>query len=141
QVANSDCPLTVYYAFKQAESDDSDDDDELGNGAAAVSTGWETMLAGLIRAGFSIHGTWPMRTERSVRSVGLGTNALASSIILVCRQRPASAPLATRKQFITALRKGIDDGGEHIPGLAEALVKLQHGNIAPVDLAQAAIGP
>jgi putative DNA methylase len=125
-----DFPLTVYYAFKQSETDN-DSDDESNNAAATVSTGWETMLAGLIRSGFSIHGTWPMRTERSVRSVGLGTNALASSIILVCRPRPVDAPLATRKQFITALRHELPD----------ALRNLQHGNIAPVDLAQAAIGP
>jgi putative DNA methylase len=131
QVQNADCPLTVYYAFKQAETDDDDTDDDNDIGATTVSTGWETMLAGLIRAGFSIHGTWPMRTERSVRSVGLGTNALASSIVLVCRPRPETAPLATRKQFITALRQELPD----------ALRNLQHGNIAPVDLAQAAIGP
>jgi putative DNA methylase len=130
QVQNTDIPLTVFYAFKQAETDD--DEDESSNGATATfSTGWETMLAGLINAGFSIHGTWPMRTERSVRSVGLGTNALASSIVLVCRPRLGDAPFATRKQFITALRQELPD----------ALRNLQHGNIAPVDLAQAAIGP
>jgi putative DNA methylase len=132
QVQNADYPLTVYYAFKQAESDEDDAEGEPGSVVpATASTGWETMLAGLIRAGFSIHGTWPMRTERSVRSVGLGTNALASSIVLVCRPRPKDAQLATRKQFIIALRRE----------LPEALRNLQHGNIAPVDLAQAAIGP
>jgi len=89
------------------------------------------MLEGLIRPGFSVHGTWPMRTERGARSVGIGTNALASSIILVCRPRRPDAALATRKQFITALRQELPD----------ALRNLQHGNIAPVDLAQAAIGP
>lgn len=131
EIQNADCPLTVYYAFKQAESDADDTDDGADAGRATVSTGWETMLAGLIRAGFSIHGTWPVRTERSVRSVGIGTNALASSIVLVCRPRPTSAPLATRKQFIAVLRQE----------LPEALRNLQRGNIAPVDLAQAAIGP
>ncbi len=89
------------------------------------------MLGGLIRAGFSIHGTWPARSEMSTRNVGRGTNALASSIVLVCRPRPANASLATRKEFITALRRE----------LPEALRNLQRGNIAPVDLAQAAIGP
>jgi putative DNA methylase len=89
------------------------------------------MLEGLIRAGFSITGTWPMRTERSARSIGIGTNALASSIVLVCRPRLEDAPGATRRQFLTALRQELPD----------ALRNLQRGNIAPVDLAQAAIGP
>jgi putative DNA methylase len=131
QVQNNDYPLTVFYAFKQSESDEDDSDDRTDNTSIQVSTGWETMLAGLIHAGFSIHGTWPMRTERGARSIGIGTNALASSIVLVCRPRPANASLATRKEFMNALR------GE----LPEALKNLQHGNIAPVDLAQAAIGP
>ena len=120
-------PLTVYYAFKQAESDGEDE----AIGETVASTGWETMLIGLIDAGFAITGTWPMRTERSARSTGIGTNALASSIVLVCRPRVASASMATRRDFHTALR------GE----LPEALRRLQQGNIAPVDLAQAAIGP
>ena len=126
-------PLTVYYAFKQAETeDDIDSDDDLHeNGLATASTGWETMLAGLIRSGFGITGTWPMRTELGNRMIGRGTNALASSIVLVCRPRPDNASLATRKEFITALRRE----------LPEALRNLQRGNIAPVDLAQAAIGP
>jgi putative DNA methylase len=124
-------PLTVFYAFKQSESDDDDGGESDADSSPTVSTGWETMLTGLMRAGFSIHGTWPMRTERVTRSIGIGTNALASSIVLVCRPRPADAPLATRKQFITALRQELPD----------ALRNLQHGNIAPVDLAQAAIGP
>jgi len=123
-------PLTVYYAFKQAETDDNGDDD-ANSGESIASTGWETMLEGLVNAGFSIHGTWPMRTERSVRSVSLGTNALASSIILVCRPRAANAATATRREFITALKA-------ELPG---ALAHLQRSNIAPVDLAQAAIGP
>ena len=125
-----DYPLTVFYAFKQTETDD-EDDEQQSLPVSTASTGWETMLSGLIRAGFSLHGTWPMRTERGVRTVGLGTNALASSIVLVCRPRPANASLATRKEFITSLRRE----------LPEALKNLQHGNIAPVDLAQAAIGP
>ncbi|NCR40136.1 MAG: DUF1156 domain-containing protein [Microcystis aeruginosa W13-11] len=127
-MAHSDYPLTVYYAFKQAETEDSDDDE--GN-AVVSSTGWETMLEGLIKSDFSIGGTWPMRTELSNRSVGLGTNALASSIVLVCRPRPADAPKAGRRQFLNELKRD----------LPQALKLLQQGNIAPVDLAQASIGP
>jgi putative DNA methylase len=127
-MAHSDYPLTVYYAFKQSETEDSDDD--KGN-AVVSSTGWETMLEGLIKSDFSIGGTWPMRTELSNRSVGLGTNALASSIVLVCRPRPADAPKASRRQFLNELKRD----------LPQALKLLQQGNIAPVDLAQASIGP
>ncbi|GAV31942.1 adenine-specific DNA methylase containing a Zn-ribbon [Coriobacteriaceae bacterium EMTCatB1] len=116
-------PLTVYYAFKQAESEDGD--------TGAASTGWETMLEGLIRAGFSVLGTWPMRSELSNRPVASGTNALASSIVLVCRPKPEGAPIATRGEFVSALKRE----------LPEALKLLQEGSIAPVDLAQAAIGP
>ncbi|TRU24936.1 MAG: DUF1156 domain-containing protein [Microcystis aeruginosa Ma_MB_S_20031200_S102] len=127
-MAHSDYPLTVYYAFKQSETEDSDDD--KGN-AVVSSTGWETMLEGLIKSDFSIGGTWPMRTERSVRTVASGTNALASSIVLVCRPRPADAPKASRRQFLNELKRD----------LPQALKLLQQGNIAPVDLAQASIGP
>lgn len=115
-------PVTIYYAFKQSESED---------GSGSASTGWETFLDAVLRAGFGISGTWPMRTERSTRSSGIGTNALASSIILVCRPPPAGAPTATRREFVAALQRE----------LPEALRHLQAGNIAPVDLAQAAIGP
>jgi putative DNA methylase len=124
-------PLTIYYAFKQSETDEDDSDNDAPQSLQIASTGWETMLAGLIRSGFAITGTWPMRTERSARSVSLGTNALASSIVLVCRPRPADARLATRKEFLTTLRQE----------LPESLRNLQHGNVAPVDMAQAAIGP
>ena len=116
-------PVTIYYAFKQSET-------TKGDGASA-STGWETFLDAVIRAGFGITGTWPVRTERSGRTIGIGTNALASSIVLVCRRRSSNAPLATRREFLTALRSE----------LPQALLLLQSGNIAPVDLAQAAIGP
>ena len=95
------------------------------------STGWETFLDAVIRAGFGISGTWPMRTELGNRMIGSGTNALASSIVLVCRKRPANAPTATRREFVSALKAE----------LPQALAHLQRGNIAPVDLAQAAIGP
>lgn len=123
----TDYPLTVYYAFKQAE----DENDGRGSNVVTASTGWETMLEGLIRAGFSVTGTWPVRTERGTRSISIGTNALASSIVLVCRPRLENASLATRRDFLNALKRELPD----------ALKKLQHGNIAPVDLAQAAIGP
>jgi putative DNA methylase len=121
EAQNADYPLTVFYAFKQAESED----------GAVASTGWEKMLTGLLDSGFGVTGTWPMRTERSGRTVSIGTAALASSVVLVCRPRPADAPLATRREFVGALRTE----------LPHALRQLQNGNIAPVDLAQAAIGP
>ncbi len=131
-----DYPLTVYYAFKQAESeageDEGDESNSNGNVIKAIaSTGWETMLEGLIRAGFTITGTWPMRTEMLNRSVGLGANALASSIVLVCRPRLVEAAVASRRQFLNALRAE----------LPAALKNLQRGSVAPVDLAQASIGP
>jgi putative DNA methylase len=115
-------PVTIYYAFKQAESDGAD---------GTTNTGWDTFLAAVIQAGFAISGTWPMRTELGNRMIGSGTNALASSIILVCRPRAASVPTATRREFVTVLKAE----------LPVALAHLQRGNIAPVDLAQAAIGP
>ncbi|MFZ1573786.1 MAG: DUF1156 domain-containing protein [Chromatiaceae bacterium] len=115
-------PVTIYYAFKQAETK---------GDAGTTNTGWDTFLAAVIEAGFAISGTWPMRTELGNRMIGSGTNALASSIVLVCRQRPPDAPTATRRDFVTALKAE----------LPKALAHLQRGNIAPVDLAQAAIGP
>lgn len=117
-------PVTIYYAFKQAETDN-----EREGGTA--STGWETFLDAVIRAGFAISGTWPVRTERQGRTIGINSNALASSVVLVCRPRAADAPTATRREFVTALKTE----------LPVALTHLQRGNIAPVDLAQAAIGP
>lgn len=115
-------PVTIYYAFKQSESDGDE---------GATNTGWDTFLAAVIEAGFAISGTWPMRTEKLGRVISNDTNALASSIVLVCRPRAASAPTATRREFVTALKAE----------LPVALAQLQRGNIAPVDLAQAAIGP
>ena len=121
---HSDYPLTVYYAFKQSETDKKD--------GTVASTAWETMLDGLLKAGFQITGTWPMHTEMKARSVSrVGANTLASSIVLVCRPRPDAAGVTTRRDFIAVLRRE----------LPEALRRLQEGNIAPVDLAQAAIGP
>lgn len=119
--AREDIPVTIYYAYKQSDSDD--------NGTA--SSGWETMLSAVVNAGFAITGTWPMRTEMANRSIASGTNALASSIILVCRKRPENAPQTTRRNLVNQLRRE----------LRPALKQLQESNIAPVDLAQSAIGP
>jgi len=121
---------TIYYAFKQSETEDGEDHN--GNlDTATASTGWETMLSGLLAAGFQITGTWPMRSERPGRATSLDSNSLASSIVLVCRPRPNDAPLTTRKAFLGSLKRE----------LGPALRTLQQGNIAPVDLQQAAIGP
>lgn len=121
QYAREDVPVTIYYAYKQSDTDD----------RGTASSGWETMLGAIVNAGFAITGTWPMRTEQTYRSIGMGTNALASSIVLVCRKRPEDAPQTTRRNLIAALRRE----------LRPALQKLQSSNIAPVDLAQSAIGP
>lgn len=125
QYAREDIPVTIYYAYKQSDTD------EKADGAKTASTGWETMLHAIVKAGFSITGTWPMRTELANRTRGNGSNALASSIVLVCRKRPAEAPQTTRRGFIAELKRE----------LRPALQKLQRSNIAPVDLAQSAIGP
>ena len=114
-------PITVYYAFKQSETK---------TGTRIVSTGWETFLDAVIRSGFAISGTWPMRTERPT-GVKVAFNALASSIVLACRRRRPNAPSTTRRSFLAALHSE----------LPEAIARLQAENIAPVDLAQAAIGP
>ena len=121
QYAVQDMPLTIYYAFKQTDMD--------VDGVA--SSGWETMLSAIIKAGFSITGTWPMRTEKPGRSVSIGTNALASSIVLVCRKREAADATCTRKTFLRELKSELES----------SLAHLQASNIAPVDMAQSAIGP
>ena len=115
-------PTSIYYAFKQSE--------RKGD-TGITSTGWETFLDAAIYAGFSVTGTWPIRTENTTRLVGMRTNALASSIVLACRPRASSAPMATRREFVDALKEELPD----------ALRTMQAGSIAPVDLAQAAIGP
>lgn len=122
--AREDVPVTIYYAYKQSESDE-------GDNASQASTGWETMLSAIIKAGFAITGTWPMRTECSSRSNALETNALASSIVLVCRKQPEESASCSRRSFIAELKRE----------LRAALKNLQASNIAPVDMAQAAIGP
>ncbi|MBQ1389724.1 MAG: DUF1156 domain-containing protein, partial [Clostridia bacterium] len=117
-----DVPVTIYYAYKQSDTDEKN---------TTASSGWETMLSAIISAGFSITGTWPMRTEMANRTVSMGSNALASSIVLVCRKRDENAPVQTRRNFVNELRRS----------LRPALQELQSSNIAPVDLAQSAIGP
>ena len=123
--AQSEIPVAIYYAFKQSENESAG-----RNGAKTSSTGWETMLSAIIKAGFSIVGTWPMRTEQTA-ALKASVNALASSIVLVCRKRPETAMSCTRRDFINALHRE----------MRPALEKLQSANIAPVDLAQSAIGP
>ena len=121
--AREDVPVTIYYAYKQSEAD--------GDGSTTASTGWETILSAVINSGFAITGTWPLKTEQAYRSVSMNSNALASSIVLVCRKRPENAPSITRRNFLAELKRE----------LRVALKKLQSSNIAPVDMAQAAIGP
>ncbi|EHO62176.1 DUF1156 domain-containing protein [Dialister succinatiphilus] len=123
--SKDDVPVTIYYAFKESTITISQQKQFVS------STGWETMLSALIRSGFRITGTWPIRTERSGRTRSMNSNALASSIVLVCRKRSEDAPQTTRRHFIAELRRE----------LQSALKKLQQSNIAPVDLAQASIGP
>ena len=119
-------PVTIYYAFKQSDTND---------GVGTHSTGWETFLEAVLQAGFALSGTWPLRTERP-SGVKTGTNALASSIVLVCRPRDASAETISRRDFQRQLR-------EHLPEALETMIGGTSGQspIAPVDLAQAAIGP
>lgn len=119
-------PVSIYYAFKQSETKE----------GATSNTGWETFLEAVIRAGFSIDGTWPMRTEMSNRMIGSGTNALASSVVLVCKKREMEAESISRRAFQRELR-------EQMPDALEAMIGGETGTtpIAPVDLAQAAIGP
>lgn len=117
----SNCPITVYYAFKQSE----------GSEDGTASKGWETLLEGMISGGWAITATWPMRTEGAGRLRATGANALASSIVLALRPRDEAVLPTDRRGFLSALRVE----------LPEALRALQHGAIAPVDLPQAAIGP
>lgn len=124
--ANPAFPVTIYYAFKQSETKVE---------AGTASTGWETFLEAVLTAGFAITGTWPMRTERDARSIGIGTNALASSIVLVCRKRLTDASTVSRREFLRELNSV----------LPEALDEMTRGGVnspvAPVDLSQAIIGP
>jgi putative DNA methylase len=116
-----DFPATIYYAFKQSEVEQ----DGLS------STGWATFLQAVITAGYAVVGTWPVRTERSARTIAVGSNALANSVVLVCRKKEASAEMVTRAEFVRALKRE----------LPPAIAKLQAANIAPADMPQSAIGP
>lgn len=119
-------PTTIYYAFKQSETTD------VGTG----NTGWETFLEAVLHAGFAITGTWPMRTENESRMIGQGKNALASSIILVCRPRATDAPTVSRREFLRELKDELTEAVDVMIGGAEGI-----SPVAPVDLAQAVIGP
>ena len=121
-LAHPVAPLTIYYAFKQSETKE---------GEGTISPGWVSFLGAVQQAGLEVVGTWPVRSEQGYRMIGIGTNALASSVVLVCRKRLPEAPMATRREFVQALQRE----------LPKALIDLQHGNIAPVDLPQSSIGP
>lgn len=124
-IASSDSfPITIYYAYKQSDTEETD------AGSKTASSGWETMLSAIIGAGLEITGTWPMHTERET-GLKASMNALATSIVLVCRKRSIDARVCTRRSFVNELKRE----------LRPALQKLQSSNIAPVDLAQSAIGP
>jgi len=122
-LAHPSYPITIYYAFKQSENDESME--------GITNTGWDTFLAAVIKSGLGISGTWPVRTEKEGRTIGNGTNALASSIVLVCKKMPSNLKSISRRDFVNELKTD----------LPLALKKLQEGNIAPVDMAQASIGP
>ena len=119
--ASNDFPIAVYYAFKQSETDE----------GGAASTGWETILGSMVQSGWRVTATWPVRSERAGRMIGIGTNALASSVVLALRPRPVDAAVTDRRGFIAAMKRE----------LGPALRELQQGGIAPVDLPQSAIGP
>jgi putative DNA methylase len=123
---HEDFPLTLFYAFKQSEKEI-----DMSGESFFASTGWDTMLQAMISEGFVITGTWPIRTERSSRPVGLRTNALASSIVLVCRPRKKNANVTTRREYINSLKRE----------LPKSLKNLQDAGIEPVDMAQSSIGP
>ena len=122
QHCSPEFPSSIFYAYKQQEEERE----------GLTSTGWEAMLTAVVTAGFEVVGTWPMRTEKVNRPNSLGANALASSVVLVCRPRPENAPTASRRDFLTALEAELPTALDHL---------TREGHIAPVDLAQAAIGP
>ncbi len=119
--ASDDLPVTIYYAFKQTEL----------STEGVTSAGWATFLQAVFDCGFMVDGTWPVRSELSNRMIASGTNALASSIVLVCRCRPADAPSTTRPEFLRVLRRE----------LPAAIATIRAGGVGPTDIQQAAIGP
>jgi putative DNA methylase len=122
-------PITIYYAFKQSESD--------GSGRNVTSTGWETFLAAVVQCGLVVCGTWPVRTEKASRTIGVGTNALASSIVLVLKPRAKSAGTISRREFVRRLNEVLPAALAVITGAEDG----EHSPVAPVDLSQAMIGP
>lgn len=125
-------PMSIYYAFKQEEVEDTaDDDDDSSPGDITLTTGWETILEAVVQSGFQITATWPLRASQQWRLRAMGSNALASYIVMICRKRIDKAPSITRRQYIQELKRE----------LPHALEVLQRSNLAPVDLAQAALGP
>jgi putative DNA methylase len=142
--AHPAAPITIYYAFKQSETEKE----------GTISTGWETFLEAVLKSGLSITGTWPMRTERTNRSVAMGTNALASSIVLVCRPRPKDAGVISRRQFVRMLNETLPAALAKMTSRGDAetqrnsdlrasapLREINDSPVAPVDLSQAIIGP
>lgn len=125
-LAHDAFPTTIYYAFKQSDTTD----------VGTSNTGWETFLEAVLRAGFSLTGTWPLRTEMRTRQIAMGTNALASSIVLVCRKRGSDAPVISRRDFLRELKEELKDAVDVMIGGGEGV-----SPVAPVDLAQAVIGP
>ncbi len=121
RAASETSPLTIYYAFKQTEV--------ATEGIS--SAGWSSFLQAVVDAGLSVDGTWPVRTESSGRMRGIGSNALASSVVLVCRQRPVAAPVVTRAEFIRALKREMPD----------AIDDIRKAGVGPVDMQQSVIGP
>ena len=119
--SSSDYPATIYYAFKQSEIAQE----------GISSTGWATFLQAVLEAGYAVVGTWPMRTEMANRMRGQGSNALANSVVLVCRKREGSAETISRAEFMGALKRE----------LPPAIKELQKANISPADMPQSAIGP
>lgn len=119
--AANEAPATIYYAFKQSETAQE----------GLTSAGWATFLQAVVNAEYVVDGTWPIRTELGNRMISMGTNALASSIVLVCTKRPADAPVATRREFIARLKREMPD----------ALQKIKEAGVGPVDMAQSALGP
>jgi putative DNA methylase len=119
--AASHVPVTIYYAFKQSEIAEE----------GLTSPGWATFLQAVFNAGYVVDGTWPLRTEMGNRMIGIGANALASSIVLVCRKRPPAAAVATRREFVARLKRE----------MPEALEKIRVAGVGPVDMAQSALGP
>lgn len=124
-------PLTVYYAFKQDEAEDSDEEDGADNDGISLTTGWETLLEGLVSGGFTITATWPIKASQKWRMVARDTNSLTSYIVLACRPRPVNAASITRREYLQILKRE----------LPNAIEVLQKSNLAPVDMAQATIGP